>query len=298
MLAAGCRSTTSAVPETATTPTTGAATSSTSAAFASFLEARRAHPTVLRERSASFETLGTPQTPPGATAVRYRSGDLELLAWFARPPGAGPHPLLVYFHGGFALAPSDFEKVRVALEAGWAVMTPSWRGENGNGGAQELLWGELDDALAAIAWASAQPDIDRARVHVLGHSVGGGLAALVSLVREADVVETASVGGLYVPTTFERWSKSYGNQKLVRFDPTVASERELRVLGPNLAHMVHPHVAYIGRDDTPFLDNARDIADAAARIDAPLQVVYVDGDHDSSLVAAIAAWVAAHPRTP
>lgn len=269
-----------------------------SAAFESFVLARAAHPTALREQSPSFEKLGVPATPAGAEAVRYRSGELELLAWFARPPGDGPHPLLVYFHGGFALAPSDFEKVRGALDAGWAVMTPSWRGENGNGGGQELLWGELDDALAAIAWAREQPGIDGARVHVLGHSVGGGLAALVSLVPDAPVVSTASVGGLYVPETFVRWAKSYRNQKLVRFDPSLVHERELRVLGPNLPHMVHPHVAYIGRGDTPFLDNARDIAAEAARIDAPLEVVYVEGDHDSSLVAAVAAWVAAHPRSP
>lgn len=267
------------------------------AARVPFLEARRSHPTVLHTVGPSPERLGEPPVPAGAQAVRYRSGDAELLAWFAVPDGDGPHPVLVYFHGGFALAPSDFEKLRGVLAAGWAVMTPSWRGENGNPGALELLFGELDDAVAAIAWVAARPEIDPRRIHVLGHSVGGGLAALVSLRPDAPVASTASVGGLYVPATFVRWANSPGNAKLVRFDPALAHERELRVLGPHVADMVHPHTAYIGRDDAPFLDNAKAIDAAAQQVGAPLTIEYVDGDHERSLAHGITAWLAAQDDT-
>lgn len=262
-----------------------------------FVEARLAHPTVLRTVAPSPERLGAPRTPDGARAVHYGGATGPLLAWFATPPGPGPHPLLVYLHGGFALAPSDFEAVRPVLDAGFAVMTPSWRGENGNPGALELLFGELDDAAAAIAWARGQPEVDARRVHVLGHSVGGGLAALLSLRPDVDVVDTASIGGIYVPATFVRWAKGDGNAKLVRFDPALRHERELRVLGPHVADMVHPHTAYLGRDDAPFLPNAESVREAAARVGAPFVVETVDGDHEGSRATGIAAWLAAHGAT-
>ncbi len=263
-----------------------------------FVESRRLHPTMLRSAAPSPERLGEPPTPAAAEAVRYPSPAGDLLAWFAKPAGGGPHPVLVYFHGGFALAPSDFALMEPVLAARWAVMTPSWRGENGNPGSLELLFGELDDAIAAIAWAADQPGVDPARIHVLGHSVGGGLAALVSLRPDAKVVDTASVGGLYVPETFVRWAASAGNAKLVRFDPAVRTERELRVLGPHLADMVHPHQAYVGRQDLPFVENAAGLLDAATRMGAPLRIEFVDGDHESSLRVAIAVWLAAHGATP
>jgi acetyl esterase/lipase len=262
-----------------------------------FVEARLAHPTALHTVAPSPERLGAPTTPEGALAIHYEGATGPLLAWFATPPGPGPHPLLVYLHGGFALAPSDFEAVRPVLDAGFAVMTPSWRGENGNPGALELLFGELDDAAAAIAWARARPEVDARRLHVLGHSVGGGLAALLSLRRDVDVVDTASIGGIYVPETFVRWAKSDGNAKLVRFDPALRHERELRVLGPNVADMAHPHTAYIGRDDAPFLPNAAAVREAAARVGAPFVVESVDGDHEGSRTSGIAAWLAAHGAT-
>src|SRR5690606_37405015 len=93
--------------------------------------------------------------PPGVSRVAYPSGELELAAWYAVPLGASSGrsaPALVYFHGDFAFGPDDFEAVRPFLEAGYVVMTPTLRGENGNPGDFELLWGEIDDARAAIEW--------------------------------------------------------------------------------------------------------------------------------------------------
>jgi hypothetical protein len=57
--------------------------------------------------------------------------------------------------------------------------------------------------------------------------------------------------------------------------------------------MVHPHTAYIGRDDAPFVANAARVREAAVRVDAPLVIESVAGDHESSLAAGITAWLAA-----
>lgn len=258
----------------------------------SFLDRRAATTTALRLDGPSPEHARDWPVPAGAQEVRIASDGRELLAWFAVPPGkTGKLPALVYLHGGFSLAPSDFAKVRPFLDAGFAVLTPSLRGENGNGGRLELLWGELDDAVAAIQWVAERAEVDAARISVIGHSVGGGLAALVSLRPDAPVVATASVGGIYSTQTFGRWSKSKANAGLVRFDPTDPDEVELRVLGPNVAHMVHPHVAYIGTDDTPFIANARAVEATAKQIGKPFRLELVAGDHEGSLAPGLAAWL-------
>ncbi|MBK6917704.1 MAG: alpha/beta fold hydrolase [Deltaproteobacteria bacterium] len=262
---------------------------------ADFEAARRRHPTVLLRPAPAPERRTLPAAPSGAERVRYPSGALELQAYFARPAGAaGPRPAVVYLHGGFSLVPSDFEHVRPLLDAGMVVMTPSLRGENGNPGELELLWGELDDAVAAIEWVARQPGVDPRRIHVVGHSIGGGLAALVSLRADADVASTTSIAGLYTPATFVRWAARDDDRQLVRFDPAVPSEGELRVLGPQLSRMVHPHVAYIGRDDAPFLDNAHALAAAAARVHAPLEIREVDGDHGGCVAPALADFLRRH----
>jgi acetyl esterase/lipase len=286
-------------PDAATTPagTTGA-DSAPAGPHQPFLAARAEHPTVLLTKGPTPETLGEPPTPAGAQAIRYPSATGELFGWLMTPQGDGPFPVLVYFHGGFALAPSDFAKVRPLVDAGWAVMTPSLRGENGNPGAMELLFGELDDAVSAVAWVASQPKIDPAQVHVIGHSAGGGLAALVSLRPDAKVASTSSIGGIYVPQTFVRWAKSEGNSKLIRFDPSLRHERELRVLGPNVTDMVHPHTAYVGSDDAPILENAEAVIEAAQAAKAPLDLVIVDGDHVGSIKPALDAWLAARQAQP
>jgi dienelactone hydrolase len=261
------------------------------AAQAPFLARRNAHTTVLRARGPSPGKYVEVIPPPGVLEIRYPSGELELPAWYATPPGQGQVPALVYFHGDFAFGADDFEAVRPFLDAGFAVLTPTLRGENGNPGDFELLWGEVDDARAAIGWLATQPRIDRSRIYAFGHSIGGGIVALTSLYPELPLRTTGSCGGIYMPETFQRWANSERNRELVRFDPSDPEEIELRVLGPNLAWMVHRHVAYVGRDDPWFVTNAKALADAAWALGKPFEQVIVDGDHTASLPVSLAAFL-------
>jgi dienelactone hydrolase len=257
--------------------------------------ARAAAPTILHTHGPSPGRFEDWPAPDGAQRRTYASAGRELWGWFSLPaprPDDAKVPAVVYFHGAFSLTPDDFAKTLPLREAGLAVFTPTLRGENGNPGDLQLLWGELDDAVAAIAWTAAQPEVDPARVYAVGHSIGGALAALTSLRPDAPVRITGSVGGIYVPQTFVRWRDSRTNRHLVRFDPTVATETHLRVLGPNVADMVHPHVAYIGEDDGWFHANADAVAAAAAEVDAPFRTERVPGDHMTSLTPGLHAFVA------
>jgi hypothetical protein len=261
---------------------------------APYLARRHAHVTQLREHGPSPGTYVEAQPPRGVARVTYPSGKLDLQAWFAAPLGASESrrvPALVYFHGDFAFGPDDFEIVRPFLDAGYAVMTPMLRGENGNQGEFELLWGEVDDARAAIEWLAMQQMVDRQRIYAFGHSIGGAIAAMLTLYPELPLRTSGSCGGIYVPETFARWAASEANAELVRFDPTDVDEAQLRVLGPNLPWMIHRHVAYVGEGDPWFLDNASVLERRAWELGKPFEKVVVPGDHMGSLIPALDAFL-------
>lgn len=260
----------------------------------SYLARRAEATTQLRERGPSPGEWTELSSPPGVMTITYPSGELDLAAWIAWPLGVSEYsraPALVYFHGDFAFGYDDFEVVRPWLDAGFVVMTPMLRGENGNPGDFELLWGEIDDARAAVEWIAQQPAVDRSRVYAFGHSIGGGIAAMLSLYPELPLRRTGSCGGIYVPETFARWAKSEGNADLVRFDPSLRDEIELRVLGPNVAWMVHTHIAYIGREDPWFATNAASVLEQAWARGKPFEVIEVEGDHMASLPPSLTAFL-------
>jgi dipeptidyl aminopeptidase/acylaminoacyl peptidase len=192
-------------------------------------------------------------------------------------------PAVVYFHGGFAFGMSELDDCQPFLDAGFAVMTPTLRGENGNPGDFELFYGEVDDAQAAVLWLANQPRIDSTRIYTFGHSVGGGISALLSLRADIPVRKGGSSGGLYSKDVF------YGWKRFAPFDLSIDKEKDLRLLVGNIAFMQRAHIAYIGRKDS--LARVTPEAESEARQSgAPLTIVMVEGDHFSSLAAAISAF--------
>lgn len=245
----------------------------------------RPAPGPARFDNAALDARFTPVQWPGPLG--------EMHGWLHMPESAGPIAGLVWLHGAFAASAAQFEPLADAFPpSDIAVFIPSWRGENGNPGERELLAGELDDALAAVLWFATQPGVDSRRLTALGHSVGGALAALLALMPDVPLQETASVGGIYVPETFARWSKTKHNGPLVRFDPTDPVEGRLRTLDGNVPDLVRPHVAYVGEDDTWFHPNVERMREAAGTSGAPFEAEYVEGDHMSSLVAGYGRYLA------
>ncbi|MGY1815357.1 S9 family peptidase [Blastococcus sp. SYSU D00820] len=109
--------------------------------------------------------------------------------WVTVPDGPGPHPVLLYLHGG-PLAQYGWallDEVQLAVTAGYAVVQCNPRGSSGYGEeharAVAGAWGgcDADDVLAFLDDTLADPalDLDAGRVGIAGGSYGGYLTALL-----------------------------------------------------------------------------------------------------------------------
>ncbi len=236
------------------------------------------------------------QFPPrGVEEIKYQSNEFELPAWLAIPPGKEhqKNPAYVYLHGGNAFDIIDYEFCRPALDAGFVVLVPMFRGENGNPGQYEALLGETDDAAAAVQWLSRHEAVDPEKIYVFGHDFGGGIAGLLSLRDDVPIRHTGSCAGLYHDLSFYAWSLG----EILPFPLADKHERDLRLLTANLADMRRPHLAYIGKDDFNqlFLITAkRKIKELQLKRpdQSPLlQFEEIPGDHVTSLEEAIRRYV-------
>jgi dipeptidyl aminopeptidase/acylaminoacyl peptidase len=110
------------------------------------------------------------------------------------PPGRGPFPVVIYFHGGpeSQFRPSFHEQVQLwASRMGVAVLAPNYRGSLGYGAGYLALddgrrrEDVLLDIEALLDLIEKAPSLDASRVAVYGASYGGYLA-LASAVHFSD----------------------------------------------------------------------------------------------------------------
>ena len=133
----------------------------------------------------------------------YRPLELDLFV----PPGAGPHPVLVWIHGGawweghrrntseLLGSAAIFGRLTTA---GFAVATIDYRLSG-----EARFPAQLFDVKAAIRWLryrSAELGIDAGRIAVWGESAGGHLAALAGLTgMNVDLDYRTQIGTGFVP---------------------------------------------------------------------------------------------------
>ncbi|SFB04652.1 Alpha/beta hydrolase family protein [Rhizobium sp. NFR07] len=138
-------------------------------------------------------------TPPGAQRVTYRGGpdgSIDLVAWLSQyEPSRTLRPAVLFLHGGNATGDGHWELMKPYRDAGFVVLLPSFRGENGQEGIFSGFYDETGDALAAAAFLENLPGIDRNRLFLAGHSNGGTMALLCAMARpfRAAVPISASV---------------------------------------------------------------------------------------------------------
>ncbi|AYG58454.1 alpha/beta hydrolase family protein [Rhizobium jaguaris] len=123
--------------------------------------------------------------PSGADQIFYRSGlggELELVAWVSRYERTPkPKPAVLFLHGGNAIGQGHWLLMKPYIDAGYIVMIPSMRGENGQKGNFSGFYDEVADVLAATNRLRHLPGVDPHRLFLAGHSVGGTLAMLAAM---------------------------------------------------------------------------------------------------------------------
>ncbi len=139
-----------------------------------------------------YDRIEAPEPPDesGLERVHYPGPLGPMVAYQTPDPGdGGQHPVVIWAHGGGGGVDSWFwepapakndQSAKAFRDAGIAMVIPSWRGENKNPGDPEGFLGEVDDLLAARAYAAALPWTDPKRVYLAGHSTGGTVVLLAA----------------------------------------------------------------------------------------------------------------------
>jgi dipeptidyl aminopeptidase/acylaminoacyl peptidase len=142
------------------------------------------------------------------TKVTYRSnvGDMDIPAYLFQPlkkRGARGHAAMVWVHGGVHgnWGITMFPFVREAVERGYVIICPEYRGSTGYGekhhNAIDYGGYEVDDSMSAVEFLKTLPHVDQDRLGMMGWSHGGYIT-LLSLFRETTPFKA---GAAIVPVT-------------------------------------------------------------------------------------------------
>ena len=168
--------------------------------------------------------------------VRFPNGKTTLTGTLTVPPGAGPHPAVVYVSGsGDTLREESHWLDGLFVSHGIAVLAYDKRGVGQSGGvypgdlaSEETINTLAGDAAAAARFVAAQAGIDRTRVGFYGLSQGGWIIPQAA-VRAAGVVSWALIQS--GPTVTQGESDTYAG--LVTTTTIPEAERRARELGPS-----------------------------------------------------------------
>ncbi len=210
---------------------------------------------------------------------RFSAHDgLELSGWLYRPVGGpGPHPTLVFFHGGPEAQerPAFNPLFQALVTRGVAVFAPNVRGSSGYGRSfvdadnhRRRLDG-IADVASCVRYLVAAGLADGDRVGVAGRSYGGylTLAALVTypeLFRVGvDICGMADFASFYAHT--EPW---IAGPAVTKYGDPVADAGLLRELSPlyRMHRLAAPLLVVHGVNDTnvPVIEAEQAVAAASA----------------------------------
>jgi dipeptidyl aminopeptidase/acylaminoacyl peptidase len=244
----------------------------------------RAHFTThLTREGPSPQPYDPVEAPPGVERVEYAPG---LAAWLGGGDRGGKSPAVVFVHGGFAFGADDWAQTAPFRDAGFVVLAPMLRGENGQPGAFSFVFDELTDVLAAAAYLRDRPDVDAGRLYVAGVSSGGTLALLAA--QSSPMFRAAASASASPDQVLLAHHTKPGD---LPFDP--GDRRELVMRSPLAfaASFKCPTRIYYGLQDH-FVVASRRTAEVAQHRGLDVVAVAIPGDHGSSVAPAIAQTVA------
>ena len=274
-------------PASSAPPPVSAAAAPDKSAGPAFAEARARFQTKLVRQSAAPQDYEEAIPPQGVRKIPYSSGDLKLTAWVtAAPPAGGKHPAVLFLHGGFAFSAQDWDMAQPYRDAGFVVLMPMLRGENGLPGHYSMFFHEVDDVLAAADALSGLPYVDAGKLFVAGHSIGGTLTMLACMASPR-FKAAASFSG-----SPDQIAWSAGQPELVPFDAGNIEEFRIRSPLGFAATFQCPARLYHGSEEGFFAGRTVRLAKAAAAAGLDVQCVSVKGDHMSHVKEAMQQSIA------
>jgi dienelactone hydrolase len=250
-----------------------------------YAEARRRFATHLVKFGPSPEVSAPLGEVPGGKRVRYPGGpdgSIELIAWVSdQEPSAKPKPAVLFLHGGNATGEGHWQLVRPYAEAGFVVMLPSFRGENGQAGNYSGFYDETSDALAAAAYLEKLPGVDSQRLFLAGHSNGGTLSLLSAMTRPFRAAVPISAG-------VSAWRYFGRFDKEIRFDPSDPRELVMRSSVCFGASLKCPTLLLRGTEERPFDANDQLLIERARSAGAAIDHRLLPGNHNGVVPGAVA----------
>jgi len=226
--------------------------------------------------------------------------------------GAGPHPTVLMLHG-FPGNEKNLDLANSIRRAGWNVLVPFYRGAWGSGGTFSFTHA-LEDAKASIDFLRDSTNakkfrVDSARIVLLGHSMGGFVAAYVTA-QEANVFAVAliSPGNLGPgsarqrandPQFWERWNDNASRlvgatarQLVQEVDSDPAKWNYMNCV----PHLKNRPVLVLEADDRNTSDN-QELADRLRKAgdahvtEVQMRTDHAFSDHRIGMQAAIVNWL-------
>ncbi|WP_412736510.1 S9 family peptidase [Krasilnikovia sp. MM14-A1259] len=243
-------------------------------------------------RPVSVQAAATGAARPVLHAFRSHDG-LEITGWLVRPPGDGPHPAVVWLHGGPEAQerPGHNPLFQSLADHGIAVLAPNVRGSSGFGrrfvdadnGA--LRYAAIADVAACVAYLTSAGIADPARVGCAGRSYGGylTLAALTTYPElfavGVDVCGMANFATFYAHT--EPWIAAAA---VTKYGDPIADAELLRDLSPitRIDRLRAPLLVVHGANDSnvPVIESEQVVAALAARGVPHRYVLFPGEGHD------------------
>ena len=244
--------------------------------------ARARFQTTLVSRGPSPQPYDRLLRPPGVNELPYRSGNLDLKAWVSAAPADGSRkPAVVFLHGGFAFGDDDWDETQAFLQAGFITMMPMLRGENGQSGEYSMFYNEVDDVLAATAALARLPYVDRSKIYLCGHSVGGTITMLTAMTSD-QFRAAASFSG---STDQKLWSR--GQEELCPFNIRNAEEYRMRSPLAFAKSFRCPLRIYYGSTEFLFSGMSQETAKRAKAAGLDVEATSIPGDHSTALAPSI-----------
>lgn len=209
-------------------------------------------------------------------------GSIELIAWISPyEPSTKLKPAVLFLHGGNATGDGHWELMKAYWEAGYVVMLPSFRGENGQAGNYSGFYDETSDALAAASYLEDLPGIDKNRFFLAGHSNGGTLALLASMTRKFRASAPISAG-------VNSWRYFGRFEREVRFDENDQQEFVMRSSVCFGHSLKCPTLLLRGTEERPFDADHQLLMDRAKSTGVSIEAKLLPGNHNGVVPGAVA----------